>query len=49
MPVEQIIGSAIVGAVVVGIVVLVIIKMFRDKKNNKGGCTGDCNSCKGCK
>lgn len=49
MPAEQIIGSAIVGAVVVGIVVLIIIKMVRDKKNNTGGCTGNCSSCKGCK
>lgn len=49
MPWEQIVGSVIVGAVIIGIVVLIIIKMVKDKKNNKGGCTGDCSTCKGCK
>ena len=49
MSLEQILGSVLVGAVVIGIVVLIIIKMIKDKKNNKGGCTGDCSRCKGCK
>ena len=46
---EQIIGTCIVGAIIIGIVVLVIISMIKDKKKNKGGCTGNCGTCSGCK
>lgn len=49
MSTEQIIGTSIVGAIVLGIVALVIISMIKDKKNNKGSCTGNCSTCRGCK
>ena len=46
---EQIIGTCIVGAIIIGIVVIVVISMIKDKKKNKGGCTGNCTTCGGCK
>lgn len=40
----------IVGGVVLLVVVAVIVKMVRDRKAGKGGCScgGDCGKCKGC-
>lgn len=40
----------IVGGVLALIVAAVIVKMIRDKKAGKGGCScgGDCSKCHGC-
>ncbi len=40
----------LVGGALALIVVAVIVKMIRDKKSGKGGCScgGDCSRCKGC-
>lgn len=40
----------IVGGVVALVVVGIIVKMIRDKKAGKSGCScgGECGSCKGC-
>lgn len=40
----------LVGGALALIVAAVIVKMIRDKKSGKGGCScgGDCSRCKGC-
>ena len=40
MDIKEIIGTVIVGAIVLGIVALIIVKLIKDKKSNKGGCSG---------
>lgn len=49
MTLEQIVGTSIVGVIVLGIITIIIISMIKDKKKNKGGCTGNCSTCRGCK
>ena len=40
-------GTLIVGSVLAVIVGAIIWKMYKDRKNGKGGCGGNCGSCSG--
>ncbi len=43
--------SVIIGLVVLGLFAAVVIKLVRDKKRGKGGCScgGDCSHCGACR
>lgn len=41
-------GTWIVGAIVLILVGAAISVIYRDKKNGKGRCGGDCGKCSGC-
>lgn len=41
-------GTIVVGAILVIVVGLIIRKMYKDKKNGKGSCGGNCGKCGGC-
>ena len=38
----------IVGGILAVIVAAIIVKMGKDRRSGKGGCSGDCGKCHGC-
>ncbi len=42
--------SVIIGLLVLGLFAAVVVKLIRDKKRGKGGCScGDCSHCGACR